>query len=346
MSRVLVTGGTGFLGSWCIARLIREGHDIATTVRKLARQADIRRMIEAAGAPADVAIAFHEADLLRDEGWRDAVGGCDFVLHVASPFGDSEPEREDDLIAAARDGTLRVLGAARDAAVRRVVLTSSFAAIGYGHPERLEPFTELDWTDTAASDVASYIKSKALAERAAWDFVAAEGNGMELTVINPVGIFGPVLGPDYSSSIDIIRRFLDGSVPAVPRIDFGLVDVRDVADLHLRAMTSASAAGERFIAVAGEPLSMLDVCAVMRRELGDAAANVPTQELPDEVVQTLALTSPQMRQIAPNLGKRRRAVNTKARERLGWAPRRNEEVIIDTARSLIERGLVFKDGQG
>jgi nucleoside-diphosphate-sugar epimerase len=319
MSRVLVTGGTGFLGSWCIVKLLAAGHEVATTLRSLGREPDVRDMVQAGGEPRDAPISFYEADLLRDDGWAEAVRGCDYVLHVASPFGGSAPDNESDLIRAARDGSLRVLRAARDASVRRVVLTSSFAAIGYGHAERDEVFTEADWTDVAQPDVAPYIKSKALGERAAWDFMAAEGGLMELTVVNPVGIFGPVLGPDYSSSIEIIRRFLDGSVPAVPRTYFGLVDVRDAADLHLLAMTSPAAGGERFIAVAGEPLSMLEVAKVLRQELSDAASKVPTQKLPDISVRTLALTSPQMRQIAPNLGKRRRSSNAKALQVLGWS---------------------------
>jgi dihydroflavonol-4-reductase len=339
MSRVLVTGGSGFLGSWCIVQLRAAGHDVATTVRDLTRQAEVRAMVVAGGADEDRQIAFFKADLMADEGWAAAVENCDYVLHVASPFGGAAPASEGQLISAAREGSLRVLRAARDAGVRRVVLTSSFAAVGYGHPGRAAPFTERDWTDVSQPDVAPYIKSKALAERAAWDFMAAEGGAMELAVINPVGIFGPVLGPDFSSSIDIIRKLLDGSTPAVPRIYFGLVDVRDVADLHLRAMTQASAAGERFIAVAGEPLSMLDVAKVLRNGLGDAAAKVPSRQLPDVVVRALALTSAQMRQLAPQLGKRRASSNAKARDVLGWRPRPNEEVILATAKSLIERRL-------
>ena len=344
MSRVLVTGGTGFLGSWCIVKLLAAGHEVATTVRSLAREDDVRDMVEAGGQDRDGDITFHQADLLGDAGWADAVRGCDVVLHVASPFGGSAPQSEADLIGAARDGTLRVLRAARGAGVRRVVLTSSFAAIGYGHPDQETAFTEADWTDVSQPDVAPYIRSKALGERAAWDFMAAEGGTMELTVVNPVGIFGPVLGPDYSSSIDIIRRFLEGAVPAVPRTYFGLVDVRDAADLHVLAMTSPAAAGERFLAVAGEPMSMFEVATVLREMLGDAASGVPAQQLPDEAVRALAQTSPQMREIAPNVGKRRRSSNDKARRVLGWSPRANEDVIVSTARSLLERGLVNRGG--
>ncbi len=343
MGRVLVTGGSGFLGSWCIVNLLEAGHDVATTVRSSSREPDVLDMVQAGGQDREGAISFYEADLLGDGGWAEAMSGCDYVLHVASPFGGSAPESEDDMIGAAREGSLRVLRAARDAGVQRVVLTSSFAAIGYGHPERDEAFTEADWTDVSQPDVAPYIKSKALAERAAWAFMAEESGHMELTVINPVGIFGPVLGPDYSSSIEIIRRFLDGSVPAVPRTYFGLVDVRDAADLHVLAMTSPAAGGERFIAVAGEPMSMLEVAKVLRRELGDAASRVPTKQLPDIAVRTLALTSPQMRQIAPNLGKRRRSSNAKAHQVLEWSPRPNEEIVVATAESLLARRLVTKD---
>lgn len=342
MAKVLVTGGSGFLGSWSIIQLLAAGHEVATTVRDLRREPDVQTMLSAGGAPQDSRIGYYQADLLTDDGWEKAVKNREYVLHVASPFGGSESESE--LISAAKGGALRVLRAARDAGVRRVVLTSSFAAVGYGHPNRAPPFTEKDWTNVNGPDVAPYIKSKALAERAAWDFMASEGGAMELAVINPVGIFGPVLGPDFSSSIEIIRRFLNGSVPAVPRTYFGLVDVRDVADLHLRAMTSAAAAGQRFIAVAGEPLSMLDVAEVLRRELGDAANNVPSRQLPDETVRALALTSPQMREIAPQLGKRRASSNAKARDRLGWRPRSNDEVILATATSLIAKGLVAKGG--
>jgi dihydroflavonol-4-reductase len=340
MAKVLVTGGSGFLGSWTVLQLLAAGHDVATTVRDLGREPDVRAMLSSGGAPPDSRIQYHKANLLTDDGWDEAVKDCEYVLHVASPFGGSESESE--LIRAAEGGVLRVLRAARDAGVRRVVLTSSFAAVGYGHPPRVAPFTEEDWTNVKQPDVAPYIKSKALAERAAWDFMARDGGTMELAVINPVGIFGPVLGPDFSSSIEIIRRLLNGSVPAVPRIYFGLVDVRDVAELHLRVMTSAAAAGERFLAVAGEPLSMLDVATVLRRELGDAARKVPSRQLPDAAVRALALASPQMREIAPQLGKRRASSNAKARERLGWQPRSNEEAIVATAESLIAKGLVAK----
>lgn len=340
MSRVLVTGGSGFLGSWCIVQLLARGHSVATTLRSRKREADVMAMLEAGGAEGAGGIEFFEADLLQDQGWADAVQGCEYVLHVASPFGGSAPADAEELVAAARDGSLRVLRAARGAGVKRVVLTSSFAAIGYGHPPQEAPFTEADWTDVTQPDVQPYIRSKAVGERAAWDFMSTEGGPMELSVINPVGIFGPVLGPDYSSSIDIIKTMLSGGMPAAPRTYFGLVDVRDAADLHLRAMTSQKAAGERFIAVSGEALSMLEVARILKKGLGDPAAKAPTRQLPDAVVKTMAIASPRLRQVVPQLGKVRRASNAKAHSMLGWTPRSNEEVILATARSLFDKGIL------
>lgn len=338
MGTVLVTGGSGFLGSHCIVRLLQAGHAVRATVRNLARETEVRAMVRQGGASVPLSVV--AADLGADTGWAEAVQGCDHVLHVASPFVTGTPEHEDDLIVPARDGTLRVLAAARAAGVRRVVMTSSFAAIGYGHGPRAAAFTEADWTDTTQPDVEAYIKSKTVAERAAWDFMAREGGPMELAVINPTGIFGPVLGPDLSVSVEMVRALLEGRMLATPRIFFGVVDVRDVAELNLRAMTAPRAAGERFIAVAGEPMSLHDVARTLRDALGPAAARVPRFELPDLLVRLLAVRAPQMRRMLPQLGKRRRASAAKARSVLDWVPRPNEEVIAATGRSLLELGLI------
>eukprot|EP01035_Chromulina_nebulosa_P036823 gene36823-49666_t len=211
---------------------------------------------------------------------QPAASGCSHVLHVASPLSAAAPRHEDELIRPAREGTLRVLRAAHAAGVGRVVLTSSFAAIGYGRVLS-RPFTESDWTNATAADLAAYPKSKTLAERAAWDYVDGEGRGLELAVINPVGIFGPLLGPDLSASILLVKSMLEGRLPAVPRLMFGVVDVRDVADLHLRAMTHPAAANERFIATAGDFMTMQEIALALRERLGPAAARVSTRVLPD-----------------------------------------------------------------
>ena len=232
MSKVLVTGGSGFIGSRSILQLLAAGHQVRTTVRSLNRQPDVRAMLKQGGAEPGDRLSFVAADLENDKGWPEAVAGCDFVLHVASPFPANIPKREDELIVPAREGALRVLRAARAAGVKRVVLTSSFAAIGYGRPPQAAPFNETDWTDLNAVGLGAYAKSKTIAERAAWDFIAREGENLELSVVNPVGVFGPVLGPDYSTSILLVQRLMNGDIPGVPRLCFGVVDVRDVADLQ------------------------------------------------------------------------------------------------------------------
>ncbi|HEU4758628.1 MAG TPA: aldehyde reductase, partial [Dehalococcoidia bacterium] len=283
MSTVLVTGGSGFIGSHCILQLLAAGHQVRTTVRSLTREAGVRAMLKEGGAGPGGNLTFAAADLERDAGWPEAAAGCEYVLHVASPFPQTIPKDENELIGPAREGALRVLRAARDAGVKRVVLTSSFAAVGYGHPLRQAPYDEASWTDPDGGDVRPYVKSKTLAERAAWDFIAKEGGGLELTAVNPVGVFGPVLGPDFSTSILMVQRLMDGSVPGCPRIYFGVVDVRDVADLHLRAMTHPAARGERFIAVAGDFMTMRDIARTLKKRMGAAARRVPTLQLPDFV---------------------------------------------------------------
>lgn len=251
MSTVLVTGGSGFIGSHCILQLLAGGHRVRTTVRNLKREGELRALLKRGGAEPGERLSFYAADLESDTGWREASAGCDYVLHVASPFPATSPKDENELIVPAREGALRVLRAARDAGVKRVVLTSSFAAIGYGRPPQQKPFDETDWTDPNGEGVYPYVKSKTLAERAAWDFIAAEGRGLELSVVNPVAVLGPVLAPDYSTSIMVVQRLMDGAVPGCPQLTLGVVDVRDVADLHIRAMTDPAAKGERFLAVAG-----------------------------------------------------------------------------------------------
>lgn len=337
---VLVTGGSGFVATHCMDQLLRAGYRVRTTVRSLSREAQVRETLKAAGAPGVEAVEFVAADLGADAGWAEAAAGCRYVLHVASPFPPKAPKHEDELIVPARDGALRVLRAARDAEVERAVMTSSFAAIGYGHKPRTAPYTEKDWTDISSGDVAAYPKSKTIAERAAWDFIAREGGGLELSVVNPVAIFGPLLSADYAPSILIVKRLLDGAIPACPRLYFGVVDVRDVADLHLRAMTDPAAKGERFLAMAGETISLLEEGAILKRRMGEGARRVPTREMPDWVVRMLAPFHSDMKVIAPEVGKRKSMSNEKARRVLGWSPRSNEEAIMATAESLLRLGLV------
>lgn len=339
MAMVLVTGGSGFIAAHCILRLLAAGYDVRTTVRSLKRESEVRAMLKAGGADPGTRLSFAEADLLQDDGWAAAVRGCQYVLHVASPLPPGVPKHENDLIIPAREGTLRVLGAARDAGVKRVVQTSSYAAIGYGHPEMNRPFNELDWTNPDGNDVTAYTKSKTLAERAAWDFMAREGGGLELAVVNPVVVFGPVLGADYSTSILLVKKLLDGAFPGVPKLWIGIVDVRDVADLHLRAMTDLKAKGERFLAVAGDFMPLREIALVLKQRLGAAARKVPTRELPNWMVRLAALKDPAVKLITPELGKKKNATGAKARQMLGWTPLSNEDAILATAESLLRLGV-------
>jgi nucleoside-diphosphate-sugar epimerase len=334
---VLVTGGSGFVGVHCILQLLDAGYTVRTTVRSLDREPAVRAMLGASGSTD--ALSFVAADLMSDSGWPAAVAGCEFVLHVASPFPLSQPKDENELIVPAREGALRVLRAARDAGVKRVVLTSSFAAIGYGTSVVGRPFTEEDWTDPNGH-VSAYVKSKTLAERAAWDFIEREGRGLELAVVNPVAIFGPALGSDLSTSVEFVRRLLVGAVPGLPRVTYTMIDVRDVADLHLRAMTNPAARGERFLAVAGEPVGVPDMARIMRDRMGALASRVPTRVLPDWLMRFGALFSPELRDVASRLGHVSTASNEKARRLLGWTPRSNEEALIASAQSLVDLGLV------
>ena len=338
MSTALVTGGSGFVGSYVVAQLLEAGHTVRTTVRSLKREDDVRAMVQTAGIDPENRLSFFAASLERDEGWAEAIAGCDYVHHVASPIPPVAPKTEDEVIIPARDGVLRVLKASRDAKVKRVVLTSTCGAIYYGLLPQKAPFDETNWTDIRG-EMSAYVRSKAIAERAAWDFMAAEGGALELSVVNPSGIFGPILGPDYSPSIDLVKRLLTGA-PGCPQIYFGVVDVRDVAELHLSAMSSPAAKSERFIAVSGEVMSMLDIAKVLKAHLGDAARKVPTRELPNWIVRIFARFDPSMRQLLPMLGKIRNATSAKAERLLGWKPRPREEVIVDTARSLLKLGIV------
>jgi nucleoside-diphosphate-sugar epimerase len=345
MSTVLVTGGSGFIGSHCILQLLAAGHRVRTTVRNLKREGDVRAMLRQGGAEPGDRLSFAAADLESDAGWPAAIAGCEYVLHVASPLPAGVPKHEDDLIVPARDGALRVLRAARDAGVKRVVLTSSFAAIGYGHDARQTPFDETVWTNLDGREVSAYPKSKTLAERAAWDFVGNEGRGLELSVVNPVAVLGPALGPDFSTSILIVQRLMDGALPGCPRLYFGIVDVRDVADLHIRAMTNPAAKGERFLAVSGDFMSMQDIAKVLKARLGAAAKRVPTRQVPNWLVRIVALRDRAARTILPELGKVKNATGEKAKRLLGWAPRSREDAIVASAESLMRLGLLKDSAQ-
>ncbi|MFE2540407.1 NAD-dependent epimerase/dehydratase family protein [Actinacidiphila glaucinigra] len=335
---VLVTGGSGYLGSHVVDALLRAGHQVRTTVRSLDRADGVRATAARAGAGPGERLDVVQADLASDEGWAEAVKGSEYVLHVASPFPARQPRTEDEVVVPARDGALRVLRAARDHGVRRVVLTSSFAAVGYSRTGG-GAYDESDWTDPA-DDLTPYIKSKAVAERAAWDFLAAEGGGLELAVINPPGIFGPVLDRHLSASVLLVKAMLEGALPVVPPLYFDVADVRDVAGAHLRAMTEPGAAGERFLIGSGTATSLHGMARVLAEGLGERAVKVPARELTPEEVREGARTDPALREAASQLGRVPVLRTDKARAVLGWAPRAVETTVLETAESLFRLGLV------
>ncbi len=336
---VVVTGGSGYIAGYCIAQLLNDGWRVRTTVRKITRAEEVRATIGKIAANAG-AIEFVVADLNSDDGWANAVTGADYVLHVASPVPTVDPKSDDELVRPARDGTLRVLKAARDAGVKRIVVTSSISAIIYGRGVREKPFTEADWTDeTNRNDTSPYDRAKTIAERAAWAWHKAEGGGLELVTVNPALVLGPVLGSDFSASVEAVRKFLDGSIPALPRFGFSVVDVRDIAVLQLLGMTTPSAAGQRFIG-SNDFYWMADIAKILKQGLGDKARKVPSISIPDFLVRVVAIFDPVARGRLYELGKPRQVSSEKARRVLGWATRPVRETILDTARSLQAQGLV------
>ncbi len=332
---VLVTGGTGFVGVQCILQLLHGGYRVKTTVRSLNRKDEVLAMLEYGGIKSFESLEFIEADLTKDTNWDKAVSGCDYILHVASPIYMKIPKDEQEMIRPAVEGTLRVLQAAKNAGVKRVVMTSNFGAVGYSHSDTSVIITEQDWTDPNEKGLSIYNKSKVLAERAAWDFIETQGGDLELSVINPMGIFGPSLGPDLSSGFELVKRMLEGTMKKVPNMTLGIVDVRDVADLHIRAMTNPAAKGQRFLALSGEIITLPEIAVYLKSKLGDKGRNISTKIMPDWVVKIAALFSPVARNVVPQLGRYRNASNTKARNLLGWKPRGHEEAIMATATSLL-----------
>ncbi|MDH6113435.1 dihydroflavonol-4-reductase [Kitasatospora sp. MAP12-15] len=333
---VLVTGGTGYLAGWVIAGLLQRGYRVRTTVRSLDKAQQVRDAVsEQAGGQAAGTIEFAAADLLGDDGWAEATAGADYVLHTASPmpFGSGV-----DLITTAREGTRRVLGAAARAGVRRAVFTSSGVTADTGDLDT--PATETAWTEPSGTPLRAYPDSKILAERDAWDLAAA--TGLELTAVLPTFMQGPMLGTtSRPGTVEVIRRLLAGKLPAVPNIGWNVVDVRDIAELHILAMTSPAAAGQRFLG-SGTFLWYRDIARILREKLPDEAAKVPVRTMPDLIVKLLARRNPQLAMLRPELGRIRLVDSGKARTQLGWHPRPTEQTIIDTATALLAQS---REGQ-
>ncbi len=333
---VLVTGGSGFLGGWSVVEALRAGYRVRATVRNISREDEVRADIATQLDPGG-RLEVVQADLLSDEGWAQAVAGCRFVLHVASPFPEAQPKDPDELIVPARDGALRVLRESLDAGAERIVMTSSVAAVRNSRDGALEgrrEMDEADWSDPGDPQMTPYAKSKTLAERAAWDLVRERGAAERLVTIQPGAIVGPLLGDDRSYSLQAIGRLLEGGMPGLPRMGFSFIDVRDVAALHVLAMTAPAAGGQRLIA-ASDFLWFSDVAQILREELGADARKVPTRKIPNFVVRGMALLDPGVRSVASELGHESRFSTENARTRTGWEPRPVRETIVDCARSLL-----------
>ncbi len=332
---ILVTGGSGYIAGYLIRELANKGWTINATVRSLKREAEVRAALGVPGS----SIRFFAADLMDDAGWAEAVAGCSHVAHVASPFPPNAVSHEDELIVPAREGALRALRFASAAGVKRFVMTSSVAAIAYGHQGIDRPYTEADWTDVAAPGLGAYVKSKTIAERAARDWVAVNGGAMEFCTVNPSAVLGPLMSDDFSASIEFVKRLIDGSMPGFPRLGFAVVDVRDLADLHVRALTAPGMATEGFIG-AGPFMMMREVGEILRDRLGPEARKVPKRGIPDVVIRLMALFDSSISQVTGELGRSRAVDSGHALATLGWKTRPAADSIVDTARSLIDRGIV------
>lgn len=335
---VLVTGGTGYIAGELIRQLLAKGWIVHTTVRNCGKsEARLRQRL---GEPEPERLKVFEAELMDDAGWADAMAGCSHCAHVASPITVSTPKDENEMIVPAREGTLRALRFAKAAGVSRFVQTSSMAAVAYGRNEKVYTVDESNWTDVNHPDVYPYVKSKTIAERAARDWIAENGDGMEFVSVNPSMVLGPVDDPDFSPSVEVVKQLLDGSVPMAPDLGFAVVDTRDIADLHVRCLETPGLAGERFIG-SGRFMKMIEVGDVLRKGLPpEQVRKVPTRRMPDFLVSVLALFNEGIRSIKAELGKTRNVDASHAFDRLGWKTRSEEESILDCARSLIAHGVV------
>jgi dihydroflavonol-4-reductase len=332
---VFVSGGSGYIAGFVIRQLVEQGWSVQTTIRNLGCESEVRAALGVDNSK----VRFFAADLMSDDGWAEAMAGCTHAAHVASPLPANAPQHEDELIVPAREGALRALRAAKAAGIKRFVMTSSMAAIAYGHPREQTRFTEADWTNVDSPDAYAYVKSKTLAERAARHWVAAEGGGMEFVTVNPSLVLGPLQSGDFSTSLEAIKKLLEGSIPGLPNFGFGVVDVRDVADMHLRCLTAPNMANERFIC-SGPFLMMPEIAQILRAGLGPQARKVPKLQLPNWAVRLAARFDPVIRQVIGELGCRRESPADHAREVLGWVPRPVEESVLDTARDMIRLGIV------
>jgi nucleoside-diphosphate-sugar epimerase len=337
-TRILVTGANGFIGLHTVLHFLKSGYNLCATVRTEEQGEKVHQTLAKYVDTHKLELIC--ADLTKEAGWEQAVAGCDFVLHVASPFPTEAPKDENELIIPAREGTLRVLRAAQKAGVKRVVLVSSVASITGGHEKENRTFNESDWTDTSKTNY-SYSKSKTLAEQAAWEFIrsAENKNGMELVAVNPSNVFGPVLDNRHHTSTEWFLTLLRREIPGLTRTQLHFVDVRDVVNMIEKAMLTPNAAGKRFIAN-GASIQLQEFALILDRNFASQGYRVPTRVLPDWLVRFFAILVPKTKPVVNTLGWTYVISTEQAQSVLGWQPRPYEGTIIEMAQSLIEQHMV------
>ena len=338
---VLVTGGTGYLGLHIILQLLKKGYEVRTTVRSMKSSEVILQTLKDNSIQDVSRLSFAEADLSKDEGWAEAVAGCRYVLSVASPVFFEIPKNEADMMRPAVEGILRVLKASRNGHVKRVVMTSNFGAVGFSKKNPAVITTEADWTNPKERGLSAYEKSKLLAEREAWKFIKHEGDGLEFATINPVAILGPALNSHTSGSFVLLNNLLDGTMKRVPPIPLNLVDVRDVAKLHILAMETPAANGERFIASSDGQINMTEMAEIMRKDFPGISQKVSKKNMSPHFINFASHFSQYAREGALLLNMNRNVSNEKAKTLLGWKPRSsNQEIVTDSLKSMIQWDLI------
>ncbi|EAD4658701.1 aldehyde reductase [Listeria monocytogenes] len=339
-NNVLVTGGTGFLGMHIIFQLLQQGYQVKTTVRSLKSKEKVIEILQNNGITDFTHLSFVELDLSKDEGWKEAMLDCEYVLSVASPVFFGKFKNEEELISPAIEGITRILQAAKEAKVKRVVMTSNFGAIGFSNADKNSITTEAYWTDELAKGLSVYEKSKLIAEKEAWKFMENETE-LEFATINPVAIFGPSQSNHVSGSFDLLKNLLNGSMKRVINIPLNVVDARDVADLHIRAMITPEANGERFIASADGEISMADIAHLLQRERPELVDKMPKKTLPNAAIRAAALFSKHAKEGELMINMNRQISNSKARDVLGWKPiSTKEEAVLAAVDSLAKYGLL------
>lgn len=339
-TKVLVTGITGFIGSHIAIQLLNEGYQVRGSLRNSSRIVSIKAVIAQHTTNIDN-LSFVEAELTQADTWEAATQGIDYVQHVASPLSASLPKDENEMIIPAKEGAENVLRAAIKNEVKRVVMTSSVAAIGYGNmSSATQSYTEEHWTNVQdKKDTNPYIRSKTIAEKAAWEVMKETNTAMELVTIQPVAVLGPVLEKDYGTSAELVKKLLDGDFPGAPKFGFSLVDVRDVASLQIKAMEQAEAAGQRFICNSGFHW-VSEMADMIKEKYPQYKKRLPKFDLPNFAVKLFGLFDPATRSVMNELGKKRIFDNSKAVNLLDWHPRNTQEAVLATADSLIAQGLI------